>query len=46
MENKKNYSLIPGVMVLLAIIAVIAVAGYFVSRPKPMVIQGEVAASD
>ncbi|MCF0168467.1 MAG: efflux RND transporter periplasmic adaptor subunit [Bacteroidales bacterium] len=46
MENKKNYSLIPGVMVLLAIIAVIAVAGYFVSRPKPMVIQGEVEASD
>lgn len=46
MEQKKNYNLVLGVIALVAIILVIAVAGYFVSRPKPLVIQGEAEANE
>lgn len=45
-QNKKSYNLIIGVVALLAIILLIAVIGYFVSRPKPLVIQGEAEASE
>ena len=40
-QNKKSYNLVIGVVALLAIILLIAVIGYFVSKPKPLVIQGE-----
>ena len=40
-QNKKSYNLVIGVLALLTIILLIAVIGYFVSRPRPLVIQGE-----
>ena len=47
MEKKgKNYNLVIGLVALVVIILVIAVAGYLVSRPKPLTIQGEVEASE
>jgi len=46
METKKNYNLVIGVVALVAIILVIAVAGYFASKPKPHVIQGEAEATE
>lgn len=45
-ENKKSYNLVIGIIALLAIILVIATIGYFVSKPSPLVIQGEVEASE
>ncbi len=45
-HEKKSYNLVIGIVALIAIILVIAVVGYFVSRPKPLVIQGEVEASE
>jgi len=44
--EKKTYNLVIGVVALIAIILIIAVIGYFVSKPKPLVIQGEVEASE
>jgi len=46
METKKNYNLVIGVVALVAIILMIAVAGYFASKPKPHVIQGEAEATE
>ena len=47
MKNKsKNYNLFIGLGVLLMIIFLIALVGYFLSRPKPMVLQGEAEASE
>lgn len=46
MEKKKNYNLVIGIAALIGIILLIAVIGYFVSRPKPLVIQGEAEASE
>jgi len=46
MENKKNYNLIVGVIALVVIILAIAAIGYVVSKPKPLVIQGEAEASE
>ena len=45
-KKEKTYNLVIGIVALLAIIAVIAVIGYIVSKPKPLVIQGEVEASE
>lgn len=45
-QEKKSYNLVIGIVALIAIILVIAVIGYFVSKPKPLVIQGEVEASE
>lgn len=46
MEHKqKTYNLIIGVLALLGIILIIAIVGYFVSRPKPIVTQGEADAT-
>ena len=43
MEKKNNsYNLVIGVAALIVIILVIAIIGYIVSKPKPLVIQGEV----
>ena len=47
METKrKNYNLVIGIIALVTIILLIAVIGYFVSKPKPLVIQGEAEASE
>ena len=47
MEKKsKSYNLSIGIAALIGIILLIAIIGYFVSRPKPLVIQGEAEASE
>lgn len=46
MEKKKNYNLLIGVIVLLLIVFVVALVGYIVSKPKPIVIQGEAEATE
>ncbi len=43
---KKNYNLLIGVCALVAVILIVSVAGYFVSRPKAVVIQGEAEATE
>ena len=43
---KKNYNLIIGLSALVAIVLIISFVGYWVSKPKPHVIQGEVEATD
>ena len=45
-EKKRNYNLVIGVIALVAIILLIAVIGYFVSKPRPLIIQGEAEASE
>lgn len=47
MENKKkSYNLIIGVLALISIVIIISATGYFVSKPKPLVIQGEAEATE
>lgn len=47
MDNReKNYNLIIGFVAFLVIVIVIALIGYFVSRPQPVVIQGEAEATE
>lgn len=43
---KKNYNLLVGVAALVAIVLIISIVGYLVSRPKPFVIQGEAEATE
>lgn len=45
-KQKKSYNLVIGIVSLVAIILLIAVIGYFVSKPKALVIQGEAEASE
>ena len=44
MEKKKNYNLIIGIAALVAIVLIIVLVGYLVSKPRPHVIQGETEA--
>ncbi len=44
--KKKSYSLVIGIVALIVIILLIAIIGYFVSKPKPLVIQGEAEATE
>ena len=44
--KKKNYNLLIGLAALVIILVVISVAGYLVSRPQPVVIQGEAEATE
>ena len=46
MEKKRNYNLLIGVAALVVILIVISVVGYLVSRPQPVVIQGEAEATE
>ena len=46
MEKKRNYNLMIGLAALFAIILAVALTGYIVSRPKPIVIQGEAEATE
>lgn len=43
---KKNYNLLIGVIALVGIILAVSIIGYFVSRPKDIVIQGEAEATE
>ena len=45
-QKKKNYNLLVGVIALLAIVVIVAVAGYMVSGPEPAVIQGQAEAAE
>lgn len=45
-KERKSYNLVIGIVALIAIILLIAIIGYFVSKPKPLVIQGEAEASE
>ena len=44
--EKKNYSLLTGVIALIAVILIVSIVGYIVSRPKETVIQGEAEATE
>ena len=46
MKTSKNYNLLIGVAALDAIVLTICVVGYIVSRPQPVVIQGEAEATE
>jgi HlyD family secretion protein len=43
---KKNYNLLIGVFALVAVILIVSIVGYIVSRPKEIVIQGEAEATE
>ena len=45
-KDKKSYNLVIGIVALIVIILLIAIIGYFVSKPKPLMIQGEAEASE
>ncbi|MCQ2119176.1 MAG: efflux RND transporter periplasmic adaptor subunit [Bacteroidales bacterium] len=45
-KQKKSYNLAVGVAALVLIILAIGVVGYFVSKPAPLIIQGEAEASE
>ncbi|MBQ6302273.1 MAG: efflux RND transporter periplasmic adaptor subunit [Bacteroidales bacterium] len=45
-REKKSYNLVIGIAALILIILAIAIIGYIVSKPKPLVIQGEAEASE
>jgi len=44
--KSRNYNLVIGLAALVGIIGIIGVTGYFVSKPKPVTIQGEAEASE
>ena len=46
MKTSKNYNLLIGVAALVAIVLTISVVGYIVSRPQPVVIQGEAESTE
>lgn len=46
MKKQQNYNLVIGLLALIGIILTIAVVGYFVTKPKPLVLQGEAEASE
>lgn len=43
---KKNYNLLIGIAGLIGVILIVAVIGYIVSKPRPLVIQGEAEATE
>ena len=43
---KKNYNLLIGVAALVAVVLIVAIVGYIVSRPKDVVSQGEAEATE
>jgi len=45
-KERKSYNLLIGVIALILIILLIGLIGYFVTKAKPLVIQGEVEASE
>lgn len=45
-KPRKSYNLLAGIIALLAIVVVVAITGYIVSRPEPPVIQGQAEATE
>lgn len=45
-KTKKSYNLVIGIVALIVIILLIALVGYFVSKPKALIIQGEAEATE
>lgn len=43
---KKNYNLLTGVIALVAVVLIVSVVGFIVSKPKAIVIQGEAEATE
>ncbi len=43
---KKNYNLLTGVIALVAVVLIVSIVGFIVSRPKAVVIQGEAEATE
>lgn len=43
---KKNYNLLIGVIALVAVILIVSIVGYIVSRPRETIIQGEAEATE
>ena len=43
---KKNYNLLTGVIAMVAVVLIVSVVGFIVSRPKAIVIQGEAEATE
>ena len=43
---KQNYNLLTGVIALVAVVLIVSVVGFIVSRPKAIVIQGEAEATE
>ena len=43
---KKNYNLLTGVIALVAVVLIVSVVGFIVSKPKAVVIQGEAEATE
>ena len=43
---KKNYNLLTGVIALVAVVLIVSVVGFIISRPKAIVIQGEAEATE
>ena len=44
--RKKNYNLLTGIAALLAIVMIVALAGYMASRPEEIIIQGQAEATE
>ncbi len=45
-KKKKSYNLLIGIIALLAIVAAVMLAGYIVSKPDPIVLQGQAEAAE
>lgn len=45
-RKKKSYNLLIGIIALLAIVAAVALVGYIVSKPDPIVLQGQAEAAE
>jgi len=44
--EKKNYNLVIGISALVLVILIIGIVGYIVSKPRPLLIQGQAEASE
>ena len=45
-RKKKSYNLLIGIAALVAIVAAVALVGYIVSEPDPIVLQGQAEAAE
>ena len=45
-RKKKSYNLLIGIAALVAIVAAVAMVGYIVSEPDPIVLQGQAEAAE
>ena len=45
-RKKKSYNLLTGIIALLAIVTIVALVGYIVSKPEPIVLQGQAEAAE